>query len=111
MKAIKKNDLILLCAIILLGIILLSVLAFIFLGKGEEVVVRVDGEVYAKLPLNKNAELLIESDHGENLLIIKDSKAYVESATCPRQICVQSGELSEISPIVCKHNHVSITLE
>ena len=111
MKAIKKNDLILLCAIILLGIILLSVLAFIFLGKGEEVVVRVDGEVYAKLPLNKNTELLIESDHGENLLIIKDSKAYVESATCPRQICVQSGELSEISPIVCKHNHVSITLE
>ena len=111
MKAIKKNDLILLCAIILLGIILLSVLAFIFLGKGEEVVVRVDGEVYARLPLNKNTELLIESDHGENLLIIKDSKAYVESATCPRQICVQSGELSEISPIVCKHNHVSITLE
>ena len=111
MKAIKKNDLILLCAIILLGIILLSFLAFIFLGKGEEVVVRVDGEVYARLPLNKNTELLIESDHGENLLIIKDSKAYVESATCPRQICVQSGELSEISPIVCKHNHVSITLE
>lgn len=111
MKAIKKNDLILLCAIVLLGIILLSVLAFIFLGKGEEVVVRVDGEIYAKLPLNKNAELLIESEYGENLLIIKDSKAYVESATCPRQICVQSGELSEISPIVCKHNHVSITLE
>ena len=111
MKVIKRNDLILLCSLIAIGVILLTVLAFIFHGKGEQVVVRIDGEIYARLPLNEDTELLIESDFGENLLIIKDSKAYVKSASCPKQVCVNSGNLSDLSPIVCKHNHVSITLE
>lgn len=111
MKSIKKNDFILLGSIILIGIILLLVLSFVFLGKGETVVVRVDGKEYARLPLSKDAELLIKSERGENLLIIKDSKAFVQSASCPQQICVKTGELSEILPIACKHNHVSITLE
>lgn len=111
MKSIKKNDFILLGSIILIGIILLLVLSFVFLGEGETVVVRVDGKEYARLPLSKDAELLIKSERGENLLIIKDSKAFVQSASCPQQICVKTGELSEILPIACKHNHVSITLE
>lgn len=111
MKAIKRNDIILLSSLILVGIILFSILALIFLGKGETVVVRVDGEEYARLPLDKNTELLIKSEQGENLLVIKDSKAFVQSASCPKQVCVKKGELSELSPIVCKHNRVSITLE
>jgi hypothetical protein len=111
MKSIKKNDIILLCCLILAGVILFSVLAFTFLGKGQTVIVRIDGNEFAKLPLNKDTELLIKSDYGENLLIIKDSKAFVQSASCPQKVCVNTGELSEISPIICKHNHVSITLE
>lgn len=111
MKVIKRNDIILLCSLLLLGAILVSILAVVFLGKGQEVVIRVDGEEYARLPLDTDAELLIKSGQGENLLIIENGKAYVKSASCPKQICVQSGELSEISPIVCKHNRVSITLE
>ena len=111
MRAIRRNDIILLCSALLLGAILIAILAFSLLGKGQTVVVRVDGEEYARLPLNADTELLIKSSQGENLLIIKDSKAYVKSATCPMQICVNSGELSEISPIICKHNCVSITLE
>lgn len=111
MKIIKRNDIILLCSLIAVGILLLSVLALIFLGKGQDVVVRVDGKEYARLPLDENAELQIQSEYGENLLIIKDSKAFIKSASCPKQICVDHGELSELSPIVCKHNHVSITLE
>ncbi len=111
MKTIKKNDIILISVVIALSIILITVFALIFLGKGETVVVRIDGKEYARLPLDSDNELLIKSDYGENLLIIKDSTAYIKSATCPKQVCVNSGELSEISPIICKHNHVSITLE
>jgi hypothetical protein len=111
MKTVKRNDIILLCSLILAGAILLSVLAIVFLGKGQTMTVRIDGEEYTKLPLHKDTELLIKSEHGENLLIIKDSKAYVKSASCPKQICVNSGELSELSPIVCKHNRASITLD
>lgn len=111
MKSIKRNDIILFCSIIAIGAILLSILALVFLGKGETVIIRVDNKEYARLPLNEDTELLIKSEQGENLLVINGGKAYVRSASCPKQICVTSGELSEISPIICKHNHVSITLE
>ena len=111
MKIIKKNDIILFGCFIIIGVILLSFLAFSFLGNGQTVIIRVDGNEYAKLPLNKDTQLLIKTDYGENLLIIKDSQAWIESASCPKQICVQSGQLSELTPIICKHNHVSITLE
>lgn len=111
MKNIKRNDVILLCSVIVVGAILLSLLALFFLGKGQTVVVRVDGKEYAKLPLSKDTELTIESEYGKNLLIIKDSKAWIENASCPKKICVATGELSELTPIVCKHNHVSVTLE
>ena len=111
MKSIKRNDIILLCSLLLVGIILLSIFALIFNGKGQTVVVKIDGTEYRRLPLNKNAELLIESEFGENLLIIENGTAYVKSASCPQQICVKHGKLSELSPIACKHNHVSITLE
>lgn len=110
-RLFKRSDVILICSALLLGIILLSVLAVIFLGKGQTVTVKINGEEYARLPLNEDSELLIESELGTNLLIIKDGRAYVESASCPKQICVSSGTLTELNPIICKHNHVSITLE
>ena len=111
MKAVKRNDLILLICIILAGAILLGIFSAIFLKKGETVVVKVNGEEYARLPLKKDSELLIEANGGTNLLIIRDGKAWVESASCPKQICVADGELSELDPIVCNHHSVSITLE
>ncbi|MBQ4135916.1 MAG: NusG domain II-containing protein [Clostridia bacterium] len=111
MKAIKKSDIILLICIILAGAILLCIFSAIFLKKGQTVVVKVNGEEYARLPLKKDTELLIEANGGTNLLIIRDGKAWVESASCPKQICVADGELSELDPIVCNHHSVSITLE
>lgn len=111
MKSIKRNDIILFCSILTIGAILLLIFSLIFIGKGETVIVRVDSKEYARLPLNENTELLIKTEQGENILVINNGKAYVKSASCPKQVCVNSGELSELSPIICKHNHVSITLE
>lgn len=111
MKAVKRNDLILLICIVIAGIILLCALSAIFLGKGQTVVVKVNGEEYARLPLDKDTEFPIEANGGSNLLIIKDGEAWIESASCPKQICVADGVLSELDPIVCNHNSVSITLE
>lgn len=111
MKNIKKNDLILLISVILVGALLLCLFAAIFLGKGQTVVVKVNGEEYARLPLNEDTELLIEANGGTNLLVIENRKAYIKSASCPKQICVADGTLSELDPIVCNHNRVSITLE
>ena len=107
----KKNDIILLCIILAVGLALLAVLAFIYIGNGVEVVVRVDGKEYARLPLHRDAELLIEGDGGTNLLIVKDGKAYVAEASCPDLICVNTGYANELKSIVCLPNKVTISIE
>ena len=69
----RKSDIILLCAILCGALLVLGICGALMLGKGNEVVVRVGGEEYARLPLEKDAELLIESENGSNLLVIKDN--------------------------------------
>ncbi len=107
----KKSDIILLCIILAVGLTILAVLAFIYVGNGEEVVVRVDGEEYARLPLYKDAELLIQGDGGTNLLIIKDRRAYITEASCPDLICVNTGYANELKSIVCLPNKVTVSIE
>lgn len=111
MKLIKKWDIIIICSILALAIILLGVFMLFFFESGQTVIVKIDGEEYARLPLSENTELLVKSERGTNLLIIKDGEAWIKSASCPKQICVNHGKLSELSPIVCNHNHVTVTLE
>ena len=81
------------------------------LGTGSEVVVRVDGEEYARLPLDKDTELLIESDRGSNLLVVKDGRAYISEATCPDLICVHTGYADELKSVVCLPNKVTVSIE
>lgn len=107
----KKNDLILLCSLLLAALLLFGIFAALYLGKGESVVVRVDGEEYARLPLDEDAELLIEGVGGTNLLIIKDGKAYISEATCPDLVCVHTGYADELKSIVCLPNKVSVSIE
>lgn len=107
----KKNDIILLCATLLVCALMLGA-AYAFLGgDGTFVVVEVDGEEYARLPLDEDCELLIESEYGKNLLIIKDGKAYVKEASCPDGICVRTGAADELRSIVCLPNRVVVRLE
>lgn len=107
----KKNDLILLCALLASAAILLALFAFLFLGKGSEVVVRVDGKEYARLPLAKDAELVISTEYGSNTLVIKDGKAYISEASCPDLVCVHTGHADELKSIVCLPNRLTVSIE
>ena len=107
----KKSDIILLSVILAVCLIVFGVFALIFLGNGEVVVVRVDGEEYARLPLNKDTQLLIQGENGTNLLVIKDRRAYVSEASCPDLICVKTGYANELKSIVCLPNKVTISIE
>lgn len=107
----KKNDIILLCATLLVCALMLGA-AYLILGDGGTlVVVEVDGKEYARLPLDEDRELLIESGNGTNLLIVKDGKAYVKEASCPDGICVRTGAADELRSIVCLPNRVVVRLE
>ena len=107
----RKSDIILLCSVLAVALIVLGISAALMLGNGTEVVVRVDGEEYARLPLERDAELLIESKNGTNLLVIKDKKAYISEASCPDMICVHTGYADELKSIVCVPNGVTVSIE
>ncbi len=107
----KKNDIILLVVVVICAGALLAIFSTIYIGKGETVVVRVDGKEYARLPLGRDTELLIEGDGGTNLLAIKDGKAYISEASCPDLVCVKTGHADELKSVVCLPNKVTVSIE
>ena len=109
----NRND-VLFIAVLLL-IVALAGAAFFFLrGEGDSVTVSVDGKHYGTYPLRTDLTLSIRTgadDTQENLLVIRDGHAYVESATCPDGICAAHKPISrEGESIVCLPHRVVITV-
>lgn len=109
----NRND-VLFIAVLLL-IVTLAGAAFFFLrGEGDSVTVSVDGKHYGTYPLRTDLTLSIRTgadDTQENLLVIRDGHAYVESATCPDGICAAHKPISrEGESIVCLPHRVVITV-
>jgi hypothetical protein len=80
---IKKNDLILVGIVILLG---LAILAFTNLTKveGSKVIVTIDGKVYKTFPLNKATTFTVKGKDGSfNTFVIQDGYVDMTDASCP----------------------------
>lgn len=107
----KKNDIILLICILVAALVAFLCLWLIFSNSGDTVVVTVDNAEYARLPLDKDTVLIIETPNGTNTLVIKDKKAFIESADCPDKTCVKTGSASEIKTIVCLPHKLTVAIE
>ncbi|MBQ9113212.1 MAG: NusG domain II-containing protein [Clostridia bacterium] len=107
----KKNDIILLLCVLLLCSVIFVVVFFAMGNSGDTAVVTVDGEEYARLPLEEDTELLISTERGTNLLVIEDGKAFIKEASCPDKVCVRTGAATEIRTVVCLPNRVTVTVE
>ena len=108
----KRNDLILLSTLLVVGCVGALLLFFLLGGTGEMAVVTVDGEEYARLPLSRDTELVIEGKNGgTNLLVISEGKVRITEASCPDKVCVHTGHATEVRSIVCLPNRVTVTVE
>ena len=107
----KKNDILLLGAVLTLAAVIFLVCLFFTADDGNCAVITVDGEVYAKLPLDENTELLVSTEYGENLVAVRDGKVYVTDADCPDKICVRSGEATPMNSIVCLPHKLTVSVE
>jgi hypothetical protein len=105
-----RNDIIFVSA--LLAVIILAALGMLlFRSSGDTVAVTVDGELFGEYTLNENRTVEIKTDRGFNLLVIKDGKAFVESASCPDGICSSHKPVSyDGESIICLPNKVVITV-
>ena len=109
----NRND-VLFIAVLLLIVVLAGAAFFFLRGEGDSVTVSVDGKHYGTYPLHADLTLSIRTGEGgdqENLLVIRDGKALVESATCPDGICAAHKPISrEGESIVCLPHRVVITV-
>lgn len=86
---IKKNDIILIIAVIIIG---LSVMAFLNLNKteGSKVLLIVNDKTVKSFPLSKNITYSYKSKNGIlNTFRIKDGYVEMLEATCPDKLCVR----------------------
>ncbi len=103
-----RNDIITVC---LLLVLVASALLVFKIGKtqGNSVEVLSGGEKIFSLPLSENTERIIESKNGTNILVIKNGKASVRSASCPDKICANHNAVFRVGEtIVCLPNELVI---
>ena len=109
----RRNDIILIAALLLIAAVA-AVYLFCFRARGDQVKVTIYGELYGVYSLNENrSEEIISGKNGENrnLLIIRDGKAYIESASCPDSICVSHHRIfRDGESIACRPHGVLVTV-
>ncbi len=106
----KRGD-IFVIALVLALTVAGTVGALVFRSSGSTVCVTVSGEVYGRYALEQNQVVEI-AGKGNNLLIIKDGQAYMQSADCPDKICVHHSPISRSGQsIVCLPNGVVAEVE
>lgn len=109
-----KNDIKLIAAALIIAVVSYVIIrtVSIYTTCNAYVLVTVDNEEIERLPLNKDTTITVKGLNGfENVLVIKDGSAYVESATCPDKICVHKGKIRyNGEAIVCLPGRVVITV-
>lgn len=108
---IKRNDLILIGAVL---IICIAVFAFIHFTQkeGSKVMITIDGKLYDTLDLQKDTELTIKLDNGA-FNTFKITNGYVDmiGASCPDKLCVKhKGIHYDHETIVCLPNRVVLEI-
>ncbi len=103
---LKKGDFVVFSIIIAISILLLL---FSFRGKAEQITVTVDGENYGSYQKNRDRTVKIETEYGENTLIIKGGKAHITKSDCPDKTCEKTGEINKAGEtIVCLPHKVVV---
>ncbi|MBR5538522.1 MAG: NusG domain II-containing protein [Clostridia bacterium] len=110
-KTNKRNDIILIAVLLLLtaaGLLLFNALKV----GGDTVVVLIDGNESASYSLSVDKEVVIETENGKNVLVIRDGMAFVKDADCPDGICAEHRPITKVGEtIVCLPHSLVIKVE
>ena len=101
---------------ILLIALLLAVTGLLYLsfGRAKETgvcaVVRVEGAVVARYPLDEDGVFPLNG--GTNILVIEDGLAWMQEANCPDHICMLIGKINKTGQVItCLPNLLTVTIE
>ena len=103
-----KNDLIFISVLLLL-VSVSAIGYFLFCPEGDTVTVTVAGNFYGEYPLHTDRNVAIRTEHTENIFVIREGKAYMESASCPDGLCENHRAIFRNGEsIICLPNQVAI---
>lgn len=80
-------------------------------AEGSFVSISVDGKIYKKVPLDTDTEIKVESEWGENTVVIKNGEVYIMNADCPGKLCEKEKISKSAQSIVCLPNRLSVIIE
>lgn len=107
----KKRDLILLSALLILalGLYLMTLRS----QEGSTVTVRVSGKTVLERPLAMSGRYEIPLEDGQkNVIRIENGAVYMEEANCRDQLCVHQGKIrNRAKNIVCLPHNLVVSLE
>ncbi len=105
-----KNDILLILAVLIAAGGLWLYTSF-GRASGAEVCVSVDGEELLRLPLSEDTRETVGNGEKFNVIVISGGEAWVEDASCPDHVCVQSGKVSlDGQTIVCLPNKLVVSI-
>lgn len=109
----KKNDRILIGALLGAALVLLLVMFFVKQNTVHgQAVVLVDGKEYGRYALSDNQKVSIPGVLGENILMIEDGSAWMLEAVCPDKICMDFGKIHyNTEMIVCRPGKIVVIIE
>ena len=102
----KKGDIFL----IIIAVALLF-LWFVPKEQGSEAAIYVDGKIYKRIPLEKDSEININSEFGENTVLVKNGVVTIVHTDCPDKLCEKEKVDSSGGSIVCLPNRLSVIIE
>ena len=77
---------------------------------GTTAVVRVEGEVVGRYPLDTDA--VIPLNGGTNTLVIGGGYAWMQEADCPDHVCIAMGKIRATGQVItCLPNLLTVTIE
>lgn len=111
-KLLKKGDIVLIFAALLLCAALFLCINVFNKNYGEFVQIEVGGNVEAVLPINKDASYdVMNSGKITNTVKIENGAVSVSYADCKDQICAEHKKISKVNEsIICLPNKVVVTV-
>ena len=108
----KKFDIIIIAVIAAVAAVLYASGIFSPKDEGTTAVIYIDKEEYARLPLDEDNSITVETDEGYNVIEVKDGYADCTDADCRDGLCVDQKKISrKDETIICLPHKVIIEIE
>lgn len=115
LKSMKKNDVILLAALVVAAFAAFAGISWYshISTREPQAVVFLDGEEQGRYPLSEDITVeLCQDDGSYNILQIQGGKAEITQASCPDKICVRHRPVSgQGESLVCLPNKMVVEIE